>query len=57
MTIDELREYDGVQREDKRVLLACDGNIFDVSKNSAMYGPGQLIYFFLNNSLYMYCEF
>jgi len=38
MTIDELKEYDGVQREDGRICIAVDGKIFDVTKGKRMYG-------------------
>ncbi|EDW86403.2 uncharacterized protein Dwil_GK15245 [Drosophila willistoni] len=38
-TIQELRHYDGNQ-PDGRVLLAVNGNVFDVSKGRRFYGPG-----------------
>jgi len=38
MTVEELREYDGVQREDGRICMAVDGKIFDVTKGKRMYG-------------------
>jgi len=36
----QLREYDGVRREDGRVLMAVLGKIFDVTKSKNFYGPG-----------------
>jgi membrane-associated progesterone receptor component len=38
MTVEELREYDGVQRPDGRICIAVDGKIFDVTKGKRMYG-------------------
>jgi len=38
MTVDELKEYDGVQRPDGRICIAVDGKIFDVTKGKRMYG-------------------
>ena len=40
MTPAQLREYDGVKREDGRVLMAVLGKIFDVTKSKNFYGPG-----------------
>jgi len=40
MTPQQLREYDGVKREDGRVLMAVLGKIFDVTKSKNFYGPG-----------------
>lgn len=40
MTPQQLREYDGVKREDGRVLIAVLGKIFDVTKSKNFYGPG-----------------
>lgn len=37
-TLEELREYDGVKNE--RVLLAINGNVFDVTRGKDFYGPG-----------------
>ena len=37
-TLEELREYDGVKNE--RVLLAINGNVFDVTRSKDFYGPG-----------------
>lgn len=39
-TIAELRQYDGTQ-PDGRVLVAVNGNIFDVTKGKRFYGPGK----------------
>ena len=36
----QLREYDGVRRDDGRVLMAVLGKIFDVTKSKNFYGPG-----------------
>ena len=38
-TLEELREYDGVKQ--KRVLLAINGNVFDVTRGKDFYGPGK----------------
>ncbi|KAH8356214.1 hypothetical protein KR200_008291 [Drosophila serrata] len=38
-TVKELRQYDGNQ-PDGRVLVAVNGNIYDVSKGKRFYGPG-----------------
>uniref|UniRef100_A0A0N5AEI9 Cytochrome b5 heme-binding domain-containing protein n=1 Tax=Syphacia muris TaxID=451379 RepID=A0A0N5AEI9_9BILA len=38
LTLDELREYDGVKNE--RVFLALFGNIYDVTQGKSFYGPG-----------------
>jgi len=38
MTVDELREYDGLKREDGRICLAINGKIFDVTKAKRLYG-------------------
>ncbi|XP_075154585.1 membrane steroid binding protein [Haematobia irritans] len=38
-TVAELREYDGNQ-PDGRVLVAVNGNVFDVTKGKRFYGPG-----------------
>jgi len=40
MTPAQLREYDGLRREDGRVLIAVLGKIFDVTKSKNFYGPG-----------------
>lgn len=40
MTPRQLREYDGLKREDGRVLIAVLGKIFDVTKSKNFYGPG-----------------
>ena len=38
-TLEELRPYDGT-REDKRILIAVLGKVFDVSNSRQFYGPG-----------------
>lgn len=38
-TIEELKKYDGTQ-PDGRVLLAVNGNVYDVTKGKRFYGPG-----------------
>lgn len=38
-TVAELRQYDGTQ-PDGRVLVAVNGNVFDVTKGKRFYGPG-----------------
>ncbi|BFG00005.1 membrane-associated progesterone receptor component 1 [Drosophila madeirensis] len=38
-TVKELRQYDGNQL-DGRVLVAVNGNVYDVSKGKRFYGPG-----------------
>uniref|UniRef100_A0A336MQC6 CSON001928 protein n=1 Tax=Culicoides sonorensis TaxID=179676 RepID=A0A336MQC6_CULSO len=38
-TVKELREYDGNQK-DGRVLIAVNGNVYDVTKGKRFYGPG-----------------
>lgn len=42
-TIEELKKYDGLQ-EDGRVLVAVNGNVFDVTKGKRFYGPGKFNY-------------
>jgi membrane-associated progesterone receptor component len=37
-TLGDLREFDGVKS--KRILLAIDWRVFDVSKSRNLYGPG-----------------
>lgn len=39
-TIAELKKYDGTQ-EDGRVLVAVNGNVYDVTKGKRFYGPGE----------------
>lgn len=39
MTVDELLQYDGTQA-DGRVLVAVNGNVYDVTKGKRFYGPG-----------------
>lgn len=38
-TVEELRKYDGNQ-DDGRVLVAVNGNVYDVTKGKRFYGPG-----------------
>lgn len=40
-TVQELKKYDGTQ-EDGRVLVAVNGNVYDVTKGKRFYGPGKL---------------
>lgn len=40
-TVQELSKYDGTQ-EDGRVLIAVNGNVYDVTKGKRFYGPGEL---------------
>lgn len=37
--IEELKKFDGTQ-EDGRVLVAVNGNVYDVTKGKRFYGPG-----------------
>ena len=39
-TLEELKEYDGTNNQ--RILIAVNGNIFDVSRGKHYYGPGLL---------------
>lgn len=39
-TVEELRKYDGNQ-PDGRVLVAVNGNVYDVTKGKRFYGPGK----------------
>lgn len=39
-TVEELKKYDGNQ-EDGRVLVAVNGNVYDVTKGKRFYGPGK----------------
>lgn len=39
-TVEELKKYDGNQ-EDGRVLVAVNGNVYDVTKGKRFYGPGR----------------
>lgn len=43
-TIEELKKYDGLQDEG-RVLVAVNGNVFDVTKGKRFYGPGKINYY------------
>ena len=38
-TVEELKQYDG-NGEDGRVLVAVNGNVYDVTKGKRFYGPG-----------------
>lgn len=38
-TIEELKKYDGTQ-PDGRILVAVNGNVYDVTKGRRFYGPG-----------------
>lgn len=38
-TVEELKKYDGTQ-EDGRVLVAVNGNVYDVTRGKRFYGPG-----------------
>lgn len=40
-TVEELKKYNGTQ-EDGRVLVAVNGNVYDVTKGKRFYGPGNL---------------
>jgi hypothetical protein len=39
-TIAQLREFDGSD-SGKRLLIACNGKVFDVTRGRRFYGPGQ----------------
>jgi membrane-associated progesterone receptor component len=38
-TLDELKEFDG-EKGEGRVLIAVNGNVFDVTRGKTFYGPG-----------------
>ncbi|OXU27563.1 hypothetical protein TSAR_000006 [Trichomalopsis sarcophagae] len=38
-TVEELKEYNGTQA-DGRILVAVNGNVYDVTKGARFYGPG-----------------
>lgn len=42
-TVEELRPYDG-NGEDGRVLVAVNGNVYDVTKGKRFYGPGEFTF-------------
>lgn len=44
-TLEELKAYDGSDPE-KPIYLSINGTVYDVSKGSAMYGPGGSYHFF-----------
>lgn len=39
-TVQELKKYDGTG-EDGRVLVAVNGNVYDVTRGKKFYGPGR----------------
>lgn len=39
-TVEELKKFNGTQ-EDGRVLVAVNGNVYDVTKGKRFYGPGK----------------
>jgi len=39
-TLAELREYDGLRRDDGRILVGVLGKVFDMSAGATFYGPG-----------------
>lgn len=46
-TLEELKEYDGLG-PDGRILMAVNGNVYDVTKGARFYGPGMLSYLVKN---------
>ena len=40
-TVEELKKYDG-NGPDGRILVAVNGNVFDVTKGKLFYGPGMV---------------
>lgn len=40
-TLQDLKQYDGLG-EDKRVLVAVNGKVFDVTRGKRFYGPGKV---------------
>jgi membrane-associated progesterone receptor component len=56
-TVQELKAFDGKQ-EDGRVLVAVNGNVYDVTKGKRFYGPGKLVphlfYYIIALSLVIY---
>ncbi len=47
MTVQQLRAYDGLDgKNDGRILMACDGKIFDVTRGKRNYGPGTVFHVF-----------
>lgn len=42
-TIEELTKYDG-KGPDGRILVAVNGSVYDVTRGSKFYGPGELHY-------------
>ena len=41
-TLAELREYDGLRRDDGRILVGVLGKVFDMSAGATFYGPGNV---------------
>ncbi|CAI2383262.1 unnamed protein product [Moneuplotes crassus] len=39
LTKEQLKEFDGVKREDKKIYIGVKNEIFDLTKNAEMYGP------------------
>lgn len=42
-TVQELKQYDGNQ-PDGRILVAVNGNVYDVTKGKRFYGPGNCLF-------------
>ena len=40
-TLQEIKEYDG--KNNQRILISVNGNVFDVTLGKAYYGPGMLV--------------
>lgn len=54
-TVEELKKYNGTQ-EDGRVLVAVNGNVYDVTKGKRFYGPGTyqlLLLVYLSSCVYL----
>ena len=39
-TLQQLKEFDGLKRDDKRICIAVNGKVYDVTKGKRFYGPG-----------------
>ena len=48
-TLQELAEFDGVKN--RRILLAINGNVYDVTRGVDFYGPGKSMHFIISNSV------